>query len=63
AWRSGPNGEAALATFHPSYLIRLRSADREAYDRAYRLVVDDFIAVAARAASLGTPIAPDAVQP
>ncbi|CAA9227585.1 MAG: Uracil-DNA glycosylase, family 4 [uncultured Chloroflexia bacterium] len=63
AWRSGPNGEAALATFHPSYLIRLRSADRAAYDRAYRLVVDDFIAVAARAASLGTPNAPDAVQP
>ncbi len=61
AWRAGPNGEAAIATFHPSYLLRMRSADRDAFDRAYRLVVEDFSAVAARAASLGTTITHDAV--
>ncbi len=52
-WRSGPNGEAALATFHPSYLLRLRSADREAFDHAYAAVLGDFRVVAERAASLG----------
>ncbi len=56
-WRSGPNGEAALATFHPSYLLRLRSADREAFEHAYAAVLSDFKAVAERAASFGISLA------
>lgn len=52
-WRKGPNGEDALATFHPSYLLRLRSADREAFEHAYAAVLGDFRAVVARADELG----------
>jgi len=59
-WRAGPNGEPALATFHPSYLLRLRSADRDAFEVAYRAVVGDFRAVVERAASLGLSLGPSA---
>lgn len=52
-WRSGPNGQPTLATFHPSYLIRLRAADRKAFDQAYTAVLDDFRSVRDRAAELG----------
>ena len=57
-WRSGPNGEAALAPFHPSYLLRLRSNDRDAFDHAYGAVLADFRAVAERAAVLGVSLGP-----
>ena len=57
-WRSGPNDEPALATFHPSYLLRLRGADRAAFDQAYAAVLSDFRAVAERAATLGIALAP-----
>ena len=57
-WRAGPNGEAALATLHPSYLIRLRANDREAFEHAYAAVAGDFRAVAERAAALGISLAP-----
>lgn len=48
-WFSGPNGEDAIATFHPSYLLRLRSVDQAAFERNYQLVLDDLRAVVARA--------------
>lgn len=48
-WFSGPNNEDVIATFHPSYLIRLRANDEAAYQRAWELVLDDFRAVADRA--------------
>ena len=54
-WRTGPNGEAAIATFHPSYLLRLRSADRDAFEHAHTVVLEDFRAVVERARALGLP--------
>ena len=48
-WFKGPNGEDVIATFHPSYLIRLRAAEPAAYDAAWTLVLDDFRAVVERA--------------
>jgi DNA polymerase len=56
-WRKGPNEEAAIATFHPSYLIRLRAADKEAYEQAYAAVLGDFRAVVERANELGIALA------
>jgi uracil-DNA glycosylase family protein len=56
-WRSGPNGEATLATLHPSYLLRLRAADRDAFTAAYATVVGDFRAVVERATTLGISLA------
>lgn len=49
-WFSGPNQTEVLATFHPSYLIRLRANDLAAYDAAWALVLEDFRALAERAA-------------
>lgn len=51
-WFSGPNQTETLATFHPSYLIRLRANDQAAYDAAWALVLQDFRALAERAAQL-----------
>lgn len=48
-WFAGPNETEVLATFHPSYLIRLRANDLAAYDAAWALVLDDFRAVLERA--------------
>lgn len=56
-WLKGPNGEDVIATFHPSYLIRLRAADVAAYDHAWTQVLDDFRAVAARAGELNIDLA------
>lgn len=56
-WLKGPNGEDVIATFHPSYLIRLRAADDAAYDAAWAQVLDDFRAVAARAGELNIDLA------
>lgn len=52
-WFTGPNGEDVIATFHPSYLLRLRANDAAAYERAWALVLDDFRAVADRARERG----------
>ncbi len=56
-WFKGPNGEDVIATFHPSYLIRLRAAEPAAYDAAWALVLDDFRAVAERAQQHNIPLA------
>ncbi len=55
-WFSGPNAEAAIATFHPSYLLRLRSVDRAAFERSYALVLEDLRAVVERAGELGVAV-------
>jgi uracil-DNA glycosylase len=55
-WFAGPNGEDVMATFHPSYLIRLQAADESAYDRARALVIDDLGRLKARAIELGIRI-------
>lgn len=61
-WRTGPHGEQAIATFHPSFLIRTRAVDWAAFEKNYAEVVDDFRAVIERAASLGIDIkAPEQV--
>jgi uracil-DNA glycosylase len=52
-WFKGPNGEDAIATFHPSYLLRLKANDLTAYERAWTLVLDDVRSVAQRAAQHG----------
>lgn len=52
-WFKGPNGEDAIATLHPSYLIRLRAVDPAAYERAWQQVLGDLGAVVARAKELG----------
>jgi DNA polymerase len=56
-WFKGPNGEDVIATFHPSYLIRLRAAEPAAYAAAWSLVLDDFRAVAERAKDYAIPLA------
>lgn len=55
-WFSGPNGEDAIAVFHPSYILRLRSVDRAAFERNYALVLDDLRAVVARARERGVEV-------
>jgi DNA polymerase len=56
-WRTGPSGLPTIDTLHPSYLIRLRANDREAFERAYASVVDDFRAIVERAKALGLSLA------
>lgn len=56
-WFKGPNGEDVIATFHPSYLIRLRAADMAAYEAAWAQVLSDFRAVAERASELHIDLA------
>jgi len=52
-WFAGPNGEAVIATLHPSYLIRLQAVDQAAFERAWQQVTDDLNLVVARANELG----------
>jgi hypothetical protein len=47
-----------IATFHPSYLIRLRAADPPAYDTAWAQVLADLRAVAERAQQLKIDLTP-----
>jgi len=57
-WFTGPNGVDAIATFHPSYLLRLRAADPGAYTAARQLVVGDLQLVVQRAEQLGIELGP-----
>jgi uracil-DNA glycosylase len=57
-WFKGANGEDVIATFHPSYLIRLRAADPPAYDTAWAQVLADLRAVAERAQQLKIDLTP-----
>jgi uracil-DNA glycosylase len=57
-WFTGPNGEDALATFHPSYLIRLQANDQQAFDAAYALVLNDLRAIKTRASEYGVDLSP-----
>jgi len=52
-WLSGPGGVPAMATVHPSYLLRLRGADPAVFDRAWSDFLGDLQAVVARAQALG----------
>lgn len=45
-FREGAQGMRLLATFHPSYVLRLRSVDRNAHERTRRALVDDLKKVA-----------------
>ncbi|MBI3950549.1 MAG: uracil-DNA glycosylase [Acidobacteria bacterium] len=45
-WREGPRGTRAIATLHPVYILRLRSVDEEAYQRAWESLVEDLRKVA-----------------
>jgi DNA polymerase len=46
-WRTGPNGTPTIASFHPSYLLRLQASDREAYAHAWAALVADLRAAKA----------------
>ncbi|MBI3988281.1 MAG: UdgX family uracil-DNA binding protein [candidate division NC10 bacterium] len=46
-WHEGPSGVKFLATFHPAYVLRLKSVDEEAYQRTWRALVEDLRKVAA----------------
>lgn len=52
-WSDGPGGAATLATFHPSYLLRLQGADEAAAAAAWATFIADLGAVRERAADLG----------
>lgn len=52
-WFTGPGGIDTIATFHPAYLLRLRSNDAAAFDAAWQTVVGDLHAVVARADEQG----------
>lgn len=52
-WREGPFGTRAIATLHPSYLIRLRENSPPAYERAWSEFVDDLRRVAEAAREEG----------
>jgi uracil-DNA glycosylase family protein len=56
-WFKGANGEDLIATFHPSYLIRLRAADPKAFEGAWQLVLNDLQAVVERAGEHGVSLA------
>jgi DNA polymerase len=58
-WRRLPSGAEAMATFHTSYLLRLRSADRDAFEAAWSLVLGDLRAVVERAREQGIDLGPD----
>ena len=41
-WVAGPGGVPTLATFQPSYYLRIREHDPEAAEQARLVVIDDF---------------------
>lgn len=41
SWRPGPGGVPTIASFHPSYVLRLHGTDRDAYERAWVALVGD----------------------
>lgn len=45
-WHEGPSGVRFLATFHPAYILRLKSVDEEAYHRTWQALVEDLKKVA-----------------
>ena len=45
-FREDPSGTRFLATFHPAYVLRLRSVDAEAYERIWRALITDLETVA-----------------
>lgn len=55
-WTDGPNDAALLATFHPSYLLRLQSADEAAAAATWDTFLTDLGTVRDRAMELGLPI-------
>jgi len=46
-FREGPEGVCLLATFHPAYVLRLRSVDADAHERTRQALVDDLKKVTA----------------
>lgn len=52
-WLDSNVGVPALATYHPAYLLRLRSADQENFDRTRERVVEDLRAAWQRASGEG----------
>jgi DNA polymerase len=57
-WFPGPHDADALATFHPSYILRLRAADPAAYAAAWEAVLTDLRAVIERATQYNISLAP-----
>jgi DNA polymerase len=57
AWFDGPDGVPALATAHPSYLLRLRGADPAAFEAGWATLLADLRLVVERATALGIAVA------
>lgn len=51
-WREGPRGIPTLASYHPSYVLRLSSVDEEAYQRVWEALVADLREVARKVREL-----------
>ncbi len=56
-WFAGLGGADTIATFHPAYLLRLRSNDADAFAGAWTTVLADLQAVVERAAQHGIALA------
>lgn len=52
-FRTDAHGRSLLATFHPAYVLRLRSVDQAAYERIRRAFFDDLKKVAAAVQKMG----------
>ena len=50
--REAPDGTRRLAVFHPAYVLRLRGADQEAYERTWHALLEDLRVVADAATDL-----------
>lgn len=51
-WRDGPNGIPTLATYHPSYILRMQSMSSETGEQMQREFMDDLRRAATRAGLL-----------
>lgn len=51
--RDAPDGTRRMAVFHPAYVLRLRSVDQEAYERAWQALLEDLKKVSAWQESTG----------
>jgi len=47
-WYPTPEGRWVIATYHPAYILRLKSLDAVAYEKTWQVFVDDLRQVAAK---------------
>jgi uracil-DNA glycosylase family protein len=54
-WHPTSEGQWVIATYHPAYILRLKSLDAVAYERTWQAFLDDFRQVAAKAREFPKP--------